>query len=297
MDDLHRFEVFVRVAELASFSAAARALKMAQSQVSRQVRELEERVGSALFTRTTRKVTLTAEGATYLGAVRSALGILADAEEAVRASRGTVSGTLRLTAPLELGEYLAPVLHDLLARHPALAVDLVLTDRIVDLVEEGFDLGVRFGQQRASSLRARRIGAIESVLCASAAYAARHGLPKHPRDLERHEHVLFTAKAAPDKLTLFDEHRRAVSVRIAGRFRANELRAVRLAVLAGSGLGMLPLPLAAPAFAEGTLVRALPAWSGRTVPVHVVFPPRSPQPPRVTAFIERLVAGKRLSRR
>src|SRR5262249_35456124 len=145
-------------AELSSFSAASRELGCAQSQISRGVRALEQVLGSPLFTRSTRRVVLTPEGQRYLAGARQAISALASAADAVRASSSNVSGRLRVTAPLELGEYLGPVLAAVLARHPALTIDSLLTDRVVDIIDEGFDVAIRVGPLRSSRLLARRLG-------------------------------------------------------------------------------------------------------------------------------------------
>src|SRR5262249_31489277 len=145
MDRLAQLEAFVHVAELSSFSAASRELGCAQSQISRGVRALERALGSPLFTRSTRRVVLTQEGQRYLAGARQAIRALASAADAVRDSSSNVSGLLRVTAPLELGEHLGPVLAALLARHRELAIESLLTDRVVDIIDEGFDVAIRVG--------------------------------------------------------------------------------------------------------------------------------------------------------
>jgi DNA-binding transcriptional LysR family regulator len=221
MDRLRALQAFVRVAELGSFTAAGRELRVTQSQVSRAVRELEREVESQLFTRSTRRVVLTPEGQRYLHGVRDALRTLDAANDAVRTDSRAVSGTLRVTAPAELGEYLTPVMTALIAEHPALSIDSLLTDRLVDLIDEGFDVAIRVGPMAPSALRARRLGTNLAVLCASPAYARAHELPRHPRDLREHAFVLFTGKRNPERLTLVDGRGHAAQVRLAGRLRTN----------------------------------------------------------------------------
>lgn len=296
MDHLRRLEAFVRVAELSSFSAAGRDLGCAQSQVSRAVRELEEDVGCALFLRSTRRVILTAEGTKYLDGVRRALRELGDADEAARATHGEVRGTLRVTAPVAFGDTLAPVLAALVSRHPVLSIEALLTDRAIDVVEEGFDVAIRSGPLRPSTLRVRRLGAVHSVLVAAPSYLGARGTPRNVADLSAHDHVLFTAKPGARRLTVVDARNRAATVHITARLHTNELRFANLAALAGAGIAAIPLPLARPALDAGTLVRVLPGHTLRAAPIHVLFPPRPSQPARVVAFIDAIAEAISASR-
>lgn len=287
MDGLERLRVFARAADLASFSATARALGLAQSQVSRAVRAIEDEVGASLFLRTTRAVSLTAEGRRYLEAVRAALASLEIAGAAVRDSRNEPSGTLRVTAPAELAEILGPVLGVLAIRHPLLGVDAVLADRIIDVVAEGFDVAIRTGDLPPTELRARKIGATRSIVCASPAHVARHGAPRLARDLRDHEVAIFSRKPTSVVLLQRDDGRRA-RIPLRGRLRLDDLRAVRAVAIAGAAIAILPEAHAAPAIASGALVRLLPRWTTSSTPIHALVPPRDPQPARVRLFIDEL---------
>jgi DNA-binding transcriptional LysR family regulator len=293
MDQLRILRSFVQVAELASFTAAARTLGVTQSQVSRAIRQLERGIGSQLVLRTTRRVSITPEGQRYLRGVRAALRMLDEAGDAVRQDGHAVRGTLRVTAPIEFGEYLAPVIAELVATHVALAIDAVLTDRIVDLIDEGFDVAIRTGPLVPSALRTRRLGTADAVLCASPAYTERRGVPRRPEDLAAHDCVVFTAKRTPEWLALSDRRGRTTRVRIAGRLRVNELRAVRRAALAGAGIAALPLVMIRRALADRELVRVLPGWSPPAAAIHAVFPARLPQPARLTAFLDTMARSMR----
>jgi DNA-binding transcriptional LysR family regulator len=291
MDGLRRLGIFVKVAELASFSAAARELRLAQSQVSRAVRDLEGEVGAALFSRTTRAVALTSEGRRYLHGVRGALASLEVASESVRNDTGEPSGLLRVTAPVELAEVLGPIFAALARRYGALEVDALFTDRVIDLVAGGLDVGVRFGNLRSSELKAVRLGSMPSMVCASPAYLAEHGTPRAPRDLARHDMALFTAKPVIDRLVLQANDGSRGRTRVHGRIRANDLRVVRAAALAGVTVAVLPAALARPHLKSGALVRILSRWSPTPAPIHAVLPARASQAARVRVFLAALRAA------
>jgi DNA-binding transcriptional LysR family regulator len=293
MDQLRALHAFVRVAELTSFTAAGQQLGVTQPQISRAVRQLERGIGSQLFTRSTRRVVLTPEGQRYLSGVREALRTLEAARNAMRAASRAVSGTLQVTAPVAFGDYLAPVVAELAASHPDLAIDAVLTDRVVDVIDEGFDVAIRMAPMAPSTLRTRRLGTSRAVLCAAPAYLERRGAPRRVRDLAAHDFVIFTAKRTADRLTLIDRRGRTTVVRIAGRLRSNELRLVRHAALAAAGIAALPVALLGRALEDGQLVRVLPGWTLPAAPIHAVFPPRSPQPARLIAFLDAMARSLR----
>jgi DNA-binding transcriptional LysR family regulator len=291
VDGLRRLEVLICVADASSFSAAARKLGLAQSQVSRAVRELEDDVGAALFVRSTRRVVVTAEGAAYLRGARQALDVLRDTASVARAGAGAVTGPLRVTAPPAFGRLLAPVVADLIVRHPALEIDAVLTDRVVDLVEEGIDVAVRFGALEPSALRAKKLGLSASVVCASPRYLAGHPLPRAPADLAAHEHVLLSGKARGGPLVLTDARGRTARVSLQGRLRTNDLAVARDAAISGAGIATLPRALVAAAVERGELVELLRGWAPRPTPIHAVYVPRSPPAARVVAFVTAIAAA------
>jgi DNA-binding transcriptional LysR family regulator len=297
MDRLRRLDAFARVAELGSFTAAARRLGLTQPQVSRAVRDLEQELQSALFIRSTRRVTLTPEGQRYLAGVRRALEALDEASDAVHAGQDSVRGVLRVTAPVGFGGFLSPVLTALARSHPQLVLDVGLTDRVVNLIEDNIDVAIRVGPLPPSELKALAIASNQTILCAAPAYLARHRAPRLPRDLEAHEHVLYTGRPQPEHLTLVDGKQRTVRVTVTGRVRVNEFRLARTAAIDGLGISALPSTLAASAIASGQLIRVLPSWSFRLARVHVVTPPRSPQPARVTAFVAALRTALEEARR
>lgn len=293
VDGLRRLEILLAVAEAASFSEAARKLGLAQSQVSRAMGELEREIGAALFVRSTRRVVVTAEGSSYLRGARQALSALRDAASSACAGRQAITGPLRITAPPAFGGTLAPVVADLLVRHPDLEIETLLTDRVVDLVEEGYDVAVRFGPLAPSALRARKLGAATSLLCAAPGYLAGRPPLRKPSDLTSpaHTHILVTGKAHGGPLLLVDAKGRSARVAPVGRLRTNDLSLARDLAFAGAGIACLPRALAAPALADGILVELLRGWAPRPTALHAVYPPRSPPAARVTAFVQAMTAA------
>jgi len=280
--DLNLLTVFEAVARTSSFSAAAKELGIPKSSASRGVARLEGELGVQLLFRTTRQVSLSAAGtALYdrvtplLGSIKSALGELPEREEAP-------SGTLKVTAPVDLGEVLlAEVVKRYTARYPAVSVDLHLTGRVVDLVAEGFDVALRVGSKlEDSSLIVRRAAPVLLHLFASPVYLAVRGTPRSEADLEAHDPVLF--RPGPQRL-------RAVGPRPASperppRIVADDLLFVRAAVRAGAGIGLLPRFLVEDDVEAGRLVRILPRFERVGGTVHVVTPAAKHVPPKVKAF-------------
>jgi DNA-binding transcriptional LysR family regulator len=286
--DLNLLTIFEAVARTASFSAAARELGLPKSSVSRGIAALEADLGVQLLFRTTRKVSPTAAGAALnerlaplLRSVRSALGDLPEREE-------EPSGTLRVTAPVDLGVlFLADVVTRYTARYPSVSVDLHLTGRVVDLVGEGFDVALRVGARlEDSTLLVRRVAAVVVQVFASPLYLARRGTPRAEADLDGHDWVVF--RSGPQKLRVTSP-RDVVGASGAGRIVCDDLLFVRDAVRAGSGLGLLPAFVAAPDVLAGALVRVLPRYERTTAWLHVVTPAAKHVPRKVTAFRELLL--------
>jgi len=294
MDLLLHFRAFVRVAELGGFSAAARALNASQPAISRQVAELEARLGARLLHRSSTGVSLTEEGRVFLDSARLALDAADGAVGAVGARRGEVSGEVRLGAPLAFGRmHVVPRLPALFERHPGLSIDLVLADSFGDLVQEGLDATIRIGTITDPGLIVRRIGLTRRVVVASPAYLARAGTPLHPDDLARHECLRFAGLSTGDSW-VFEGAGGTVRVPIAGRLRASTSDAVRSAVLAGMGVFVSPVWLFGPELASGEVVRVLADWASPVVPIQVATSSRRQVPPRVRAVTDHLAAEFRL---
>jgi len=294
MDLLLHFRAFVRVAELGGFSAAARALNASQPAISRQVADLEARLGARLLHRSSTGVALTEEGRAFLDAARVALDAADGAVSAVGALRGEVAGDVRLGTPLGFGRlHVIPRIGALMARHPALSIDLVMADAFGDLVTEGLDATIRIGVVTDPGLIIRRIGVTRRVMVAAPAYLARAGTPREPADLAGHECLRFAGHTNGEVWSL-DGPGGVQLVPITGRFRANTGDAMLAALLAGLGLFPAPLWLVAPELAAGRLVQVMPGWSPPTVPIQIAFSSRRQVPHRVRVVADFLAGEFRL---
>jgi DNA-binding transcriptional LysR family regulator len=280
-------EAFVRVVEAQGFSAAAPALGLTPSAVSKLITRLEARLGVRLLQRTTRALHLTADGEAFYEQARRIVGDIAALEAELSDRRGTPQGLLRVTTSLAFSTHqLAPVIGEFLERYPDVRLELIPTDRVVDLVEEGIDLAIRVGQLGDSSFMARKIGEDVRLVCASPAYLERHGTPQRPEELVQHTCIFSRDRA----------HTNRWPFRIDGEIRDIEVRGhvaisdgdgqFRLAV---QGLGIVRLTrlTVAAAIKNGELVSLLKEFSAEEpVPIHVVYPHRRHLAPKVTAFVD-----------
>ena len=292
--DLNEIIVFAQVVQTGSFVGAARALEMPKSTVSRKVSDLEARLGARLLQRTTRKLNLTDVGHAYYQHAARVVAEIEEAELAVTRMQQTPRGLLRVTAPLNFGE-LAPVIASFLERHPEVRVEMVCTDRVVDLVEEGFDVAIRTGQLADSTLISRSLGGLQSYLVASGAFLEKHGTPQEPRDLERFDCLVFGAGAARASWKL-SRGEQMLSVNVRARLIVNDFDFLEQTVQAGLGIALLPVSRATLHLRAGRLTRVLPQWCSPETPVHAVYPSTRHLSPKVMAFLEHLgehLRGKR----
>jgi DNA-binding transcriptional LysR family regulator len=290
--DLNDIVVFTKVVETRSFTGAAEQLGLPKSTVSRKLAQLEERLGVRLVQRTTRKLALTEIGQAYYERCSQIVADVAAAEQLVTDMQATPRGRVRVTAPIDISSrYLGAICAGFAAAHPDVNVDLEATDRIVDLIEEGFDIAVRFGALPESTLIARRLCKIDNVLVATPAYLARHGAPATVEDLDAHDRVLFTPSARIQGWTLVHDEATYEFGRPA-RFASNNVSAVRDAVLAGAGISLLSEFVVAGDIGAGRLAVVLPGWRSRPVDAHAVYPARQNLPPRLSLFLDYL--GKAL---
>ncbi|WNG51399.1 LysR family transcriptional regulator [Archangium minus] len=282
--DLNELLVFAKVVQAGSFTVAARGLRMPKSTVSRKVSELEERVGAQLLQRTTRKLNLTEVGRAYYEHCARIVAEAEQAELAVTRMQAAPHGLLRVTAPLTFS-FLGPIVAEFLKRYPEVQLEMVCTDRSVDLVEEGFDLAVRAGRLADSSLVARRLGSLERIVMAAPSYIKERGTPKSPKDLEKHDCLLFGAGQVGNIWTLHSGNK-SVEVSVRARLVVNEPDMLGSVTLAGAGVTLLPtLPHAADLNA-GRLQRLLPDWTSSGAPVHAVYPSTRHHSPKVMAFVD-----------
>lgn len=290
MDRFGEMETFVRVVETGSFSGAARDLRMTPSAVSKMIGRLEDRLGVRLLSRTTRKLSLTEEGRVYYQRVTPILAEVAEAEETISLSTVEARGVLKVNASTAFGQYqVVPLIPELLEKYPQMQVELTMTDSIVNLVEEGFDVGIRIGALHDSTLIARKIGVPKRVVVASPAYLERHGYPETPDDLTRHECLKLSIPTSLNRweFTGSDGPR---TVEVSGRFEADNAIALHEAALAGLGM------FRAASFVVGDDIKA-----GRLVPVldefevsgdqgiFVVWPHNRNLSAKVRAFVDTLV--------
>jgi DNA-binding transcriptional LysR family regulator len=263
--------VFNAVVKHGSYARAAGELSLSPSGVSRIITRLEERLGARLVQRTTRKLSLTEAGAAFHARTSQILQDLADAEADVQKTVLQPKGTLKVTASIVFGQlYLAPMFGELLARFPELSVDLTLTNRYVDLVEEGMDLAVRIGSMADSRLMARRLCVNRRVLVASPVYLRQHGTPASPADLSRHQCMVFTGFPRPSEWKLIGPDG-PVSVSIAGRVITNNVETLTSAAKQGLGITVGATLSVAPALLSGQLVRVLSDYEFEETAVSAVY--------------------------
>jgi DNA-binding transcriptional LysR family regulator len=257
--------------------------------VSKRVAQLEERLGARLLHRSTRRVRPTEEGAAYY---ERCIRIVHEAEAADRAlvdRAGAPRGLVRVTAPTAMGGFLGPVAIELLRTHPGISLEIVLIDRRVDLIQEGFDLAIRAGPLRDSSLVARRLGVSERCLVASPAYVAAHAAPKRPAELRKHQCIVSRTGPGPVEWTL-ERGRRRIAIAVDGRLGVSTTQLAREAALAGLGIANLPRFTVKDDLAAKRLVLVLPDWPPRKGEIHLLYAGGQHLSPRVRALIDLSVA-------
>ena len=289
---MHRFQemrAFVAVVEAGSFVRAAEALQSSKTAVSRLVGELESRLGTRLLQRTTRRLSLTPEGEVFHDRCRQLLDGVAEAEAELSAHTGEAIGQLRLNVPVSFGLlHLAPLWPAFMALHPQVLLDVTLSDRLVDLVDEGYDLAVRIARLQSSSLVSRQLTSTRLVLCASPDYLRRHGTPEHPAALARHAVIAYALLAMGDHW-VFDGPDGTVGVKVAPRMRTNSGDTCCAAALQHQGLVLQPSFLVGTHLASGALVEVLPQYRSIELGVYAVYPSRKHLTPKVRALIDFLV--------
>ena len=286
--DLNDIVVFTKVVETRSFTGAAELLGLPKSTVSRKLAQLEERLGVRLVQRTTRKLALTDIGEAYYQRCQRIVADVAAAEQLVTDMQATPRGRLRLTAPIDISSaYLGDIVAAFIAVHPEVNVEIEATDRIVDLIEDGFDLAVRFGPMPESTLIAVRLCGINGILCAAPNYLARRGRPRTIEELDAHERVLFTPSSRVQTWTLINGDSSYEFSRPA-HFASNNFSAVRDVVLAGGGIAVMSDFMVADDIRTGLLSHVMSEWVTRPNDVHAVYPARQNLPPRLALFLEHL---------
>lgn len=285
--DLNGFAVFAKVAELGGFTAAADALGLSKSVVSRQVSALEDQLGVRLLNRTTRRISLTEAGAVVF---ERASRIVAEAQEAAEDAtcvEGAARGQLRINAPMTFGiRQLGPVMPEFMARYPEINVDLVLNDRRVDLIEEGFDVSLRISALTDSSLIARQLAPVERYIVGAPSYFEKHGVPKRPADLAAHDFMLYTLLARPNQLEMENERGEKEQAALKGRFLCNNADAMFAMMLGGTGLTLSPDFIVHEHLKSGALVRVMEDWTVPPLTLHAIYPHARHLAAKVRAFVD-----------
>jgi DNA-binding transcriptional LysR family regulator len=290
MDALRQIEAFVAVVRAGSYVKAAERQETSKAVLSRQVLELETRLGTRLLNRTTRRLSLTETGAAYFERCVQILDDLREADAAAGATTATARGRLRINAPLTFGNlHLAPLWGEFLKLHTAVELDITLTDRVVDLVEEGFDLAVRIaptGRLPSSSLVARTIADDRIVLCASPGYLRGAPALTHPADLAAHAVMAYAWWSGGDSWQFAGTDGAAADVTVRPRLRTNSGDTCRAAALADQGVIYQPAFLVGPDLRAGRLVELLRDWRGPTLDIHAVYPSRTHLSGKVRAMVD-----------
>ncbi|TYT23543.1 LysR family transcriptional regulator [Luteimonas viscosa] len=290
MDRIGDVALFLRVLDLGSITAAARSLDLSAAVASQRLKRLEKDLGVRLLHRTTRRLHPTPEGIALASQGRALVEEIESLGAGLRETAREVAGTLRVTASASFGrQYISPLLPDFLAAHPRLRVSLDLDDRVTDLVGSGFDLAIRIGALRDSTLVSRQLAVNRRVLCASPDYLRRRGVPRVPADLAAHDCVLLTGRDGRQHgWTLAGPDGRPLEVRVAGRFESNYGEALRDAAVAGLGIALHSVWHVHQDLCEGRLQVVLPDHPVPASGIHAVMPERRLVPPRVRVFVDYL---------
>ncbi len=292
MDRFRALTAFAKVVEHGSFARAAQRLGISTTACSRHVAELEGHLDARLLNRTTRRLSLTESGQAFYERCVQLLADLEDAEAAASASTARPRGTIRLTCSINFGvRHVSPAIADFLARHPEVSFDVQLSDRFVDLVEEGFDLAIRIGLAGAEQLVARRLGETRVLACASPEYLKRHGAPRVPEDLARHRCLTYEYLDPRNLWRFRGADGREHAVRVAGPLHANNGDLLVAAAVQGLGIVCEPDFIAGPEIEAGRLVRILEDYGVRATPIYAVYPSRRHLSAKVRAFVD-FLAGR-----
>ncbi len=286
--NLNEMVVFAKVVQAGSFRAAARELQMPKSTVSRRVAALEERLGARLLQRTTRKLSLTELGDVYLHHCTRIVAEIEEAELAVTKLQAAPRGVLRVSAPLNPG-FLGPTITEFLRRYPETRIEMVSTDRVVDLVAEGIDVAIRVGRLADSTLICRALGKGSMLVVASPDYVDRHGAPETPNDLKTHDCLVFAAGQTRTQWQLRSGQTTS-NVTVSARIVVNDFGILQQAALTSLGIALLPLQLCLEHIEAGRLVHLLPDWRPPDVPMQAVYPSTRHLSPKLTSFLDLLRA-------
>ena len=287
MDRLHAMTVFAKVVEQGSFARAAERLSISSSACSRQVAELEAHLETRLLNRTTRRLSLTEGGQGFYERCVQLLADLDEAEQAAAQNAARPRGTLRVMTSINFGvRHVSPAIGEFLAKYPDVRFDVSLSDRIVDLVEEGYDLAIRIGSAGGETLVARKLGEARMVACASPAYLKAHGAPKTPEDLARHSCLTYEYMPLRNVWTFRGKDGREHAVRVSGPLHSNNGDLLAAAAVAGVGIAYEPEFILGPDLKAGRLVPILGSYTSPLGPIYAVYPSRRYLSAKVRAFVD-----------
>jgi DNA-binding transcriptional LysR family regulator len=290
MDRLRAFEVFVTVVSRGGFARAADALGTSPANVTRYVNELEAHLGTRLLNRSSRTLSLTEAGETLYARSKSILDEVAETEGLVSSASVEPRGRLRINAPVSFGiQYLAPLWPAFMRQYPGIELDVGLIDRVVDIVDEGYDLAIRISRAGSTSHAARKLATSQNILCASPDYLARHGLPHTPADLAGHRCIGYTYASTGDEWQLADARGKAHPVKVDCHMHTNNGDTARAAALAGQGVIWQPTFLIGRDLREGKLVQVLPEYRLPDIDILALYPSRRHLSARVRVMIDFLV--------
>lgn len=290
MDQIAAMATFVRVVDSGSLSAAARAIPSSLTSVSRQITALEKQYGTQLLIRTTRRLTPTDDGRLFYDRAKSILGEFNEIELSLSSRHGKPAGRLRVSAPTLIGRLLvAPLLAEFLRRHPALSVDLMLVDRVVDVVEEDIHVALRVGHLPDSQLVARKLADLTMIVCAAPDYLHRRGVPRNPGDLSQHDCLVFSDAPGAAEWRFKANGGKDCRIRVSARLWINSLDALVKAAEGGAGIVRVPSWQVATEIAAGRLQRILTTHERDATPVHLLFPPSRLTSPKTRLFADYLV--------
>ncbi len=292
MDRISAMQVFVKVVELGSFARAAERLGLSTSACSRQVAELEAHLDTRLLNRTTRKLSLTEAGNAFH---ERCVQLVADVEEAellAKAGRERPRGTLRVTCSVNFGlRHISPLLGPFLQQHPDVRIDVSLSDRMVDIVEEGFDLAIRIGDSASASVIARKLGETRMVCCAAPVYLKRRGRPATPKDLEQHDCLLYEYLNPRGEWRFVGGDGKLHRVRVHGKLQTNNGDMLAAAAAAGLGICLEPDFIVAEHVAAGRLAPILTGYAAAAAPIYAAYPSRRHLSAKVRAFVDYLAGA------
>ncbi len=290
LPDFEAWSIFACVVEHKSFTGAANALGLSKATISKAVTRLEIQVGAPLFHRTSRRLSLTESGAKLVEHARAILAEGQAAEEAARDEASEPIGLVRLAAPMSFGlSHVGPLIADFLCQYRGISIDMHLSDAKVDMIGEGFDIGLRIASLPDSSLRARKLRDVKTHIVAAPSYLDRMGIPRHPAELGKHECLLYSLLTTPELWRFTNAKGEEAAVRPHGRLRANNSDVMLYSLRLGHGIAVVPDFIIDADLESGAVVPILQEWRPQPVALHLVTPPGMIRPARVTALIDYLV--------